>query len=81
MNVRTRLMIVGGILGGLLGVSAAYLYMRSVSIEVDEEGRERLPAIQPGKALAVGLGVLTVLKQIAGMEQPSERGRGRGHKR
>jgi hypothetical protein len=81
MNVRTRIMIVGGILGGLLGVSAAYLYMRSVSIEVDEEGRERLPAIQPGKALAVGLGVLTVLKQIAGMEQPSERGRGRGRKR
>jgi hypothetical protein len=81
MNVRTRIMIVGGILGGLLGVSAAYLYMRSVSIEVDEEGRERLPAIQPGKALAVGLGVLAVLKQIAGVEQPSERGRGRGRKR
>jgi hypothetical protein len=73
-------MIVGGFLGGLLGVSAAYLYMRSVSIEVDEEGRERLPAIQPGKALAVGLGVLTVLRQIAGMEQPSEGGRGRGRR-
>jgi hypothetical protein len=81
MNLRTRLMIVGGVLGGLLGVSAAYLYMRSVAIEVDEEGRERLPAIQPGKALTVGLGVLTVLKQITGMGQPSEGGRGRGRKR
>jgi hypothetical protein len=81
MNLRTRLVIVGGVLGGLLGVGAAYLYMRSVSIEVDEEGRERLPAVQPGKALAVGLGVLTVLKQITGMGQPSEGGRGRGRKR
>ena len=81
MNLRTRLMIVGGVLGGLLGVTAAYLYMRSVPIEVDEEGRERLPAVQPGKALTVGLGVLTVLKQITGMGQPSEGGRGRGRKR
>lgn len=67
MNLRTRVMITGGILGALLGVSAAYLYMRSVPLQVDEEGQERLPAIQPGKALAVGLGVLTVLKQITGM--------------
>jgi len=77
MNLRTRLMVVGGVLGALLGVSAAYLYMRSVPIEVDEEGRERLPAVQPGKALAVGLGVMTVLKQITGMGQPLEGGRGR----
>lgn len=70
MNLRTRVMVVGGILGALLGVGAAYLYMRSVPIEVDGEGRERLPAVQPGKALAVGLGVLTVLKQIIGMGQP-----------
>ena len=81
MNLKTRVMIVGGVLGALLGVSAAYLYMRSVSVEVDEEGRQRLPAIQPGKALAVSLGVLTVLKQITGLGPPSEGGAGRGRKR
>jgi hypothetical protein len=70
MNLRTRIMVVGGVLGALLGVSAAYLYMRSVPMEVDEEGREQLPTVQPGKALAVGLSVLTVLKQIIGMGQP-----------
>ena len=80
MNLRTRVMIVGGVVGALLGVSAAYLYMRSVPIEVDEEGRPRLPAVQPGKALAVSLGVLTVLKQITGLGQPPERGQGRGRK-
>lgn len=81
MNLRTRVMMIGGVVGALLGVSAAYLYMRSVPIEVDEEGRERLPAVQPGKALAVSLGVLTVLKQITGLGQLEEKGRGRARRR
>ncbi|MEE9618335.1 MAG: hypothetical protein V3T90_15215 [Anaerolineae bacterium] len=67
MNLRTRVMIIGGVVGALLGVSAAYLYLQSTSIEVDEEGRERLPSIQPGKALTTSVGVLTTLKQVAGL--------------
>ena len=67
MNLRTKVMIVGGVLGALLGVSAAYLYLRSVPIKVDKDGRERLPAVQPGKVLTVSLGVLNVLKQITGL--------------
>jgi hypothetical protein len=67
MNLRTRVLIIGGVLGALLGVSAAYLYLRSAYVEVDERGQERLPAVQPGRALTVGLGLLTVLKQIAGL--------------
>ena len=81
MNLRTRVMVIGGVVGALLGVGAAHLYLRSIPVEVDEEGQERLPSIQPGKALAVGLGVLTVLKQITGLGEPVERGRGRGRKR
>jgi hypothetical protein len=42
MNLKTRVMVIGGVLGALLGVSAAYLYMRSASIEEDEEGLSRL---------------------------------------
>ena len=67
MNLRTRVMIIGGVVGALLGVSAAYLYLQSTSIEVDKEGRERLPAVQPGKAITASVGVLTTLKQVAGM--------------
>lgn len=80
MNLKKRVMITGGILGAVLGVGAALLYLRSVPIEQDEEGKERLPAIQPAKALAVSLGVLTVLKQITSMSQPSEKGHGRGRR-
>jgi len=64
-------MIIGGVLGALLGVSAAYLYLRSTPTEIDEEGQERLPAVQTGKALTASLGVLTVLKQVAGLGQPA----------
>ena len=71
MNLRTRVMIIGGILGALLGVSAAYLYLRSTPVEVDEDGQERLPAVSTGRALTTGLGVLTVLKQITGLGQSS----------
>jgi hypothetical protein len=67
MNLRTRVMIIGGVLGALLGVGAAYLYLQSNPVEVDGEGREKLPAVKPGKALTVGLGVMTVLKQITGL--------------
>jgi hypothetical protein len=69
MNLRTRVMIIGGVLGALLGVGAAYLYLRSTPVEVDEEGQERLPSIQPGRALSASLGVLTALKQITGLSQ------------
>lgn len=71
MNVRMRVMLIGGVVGALLGVGAAYLYLQSNPVEVDAEGKERLPSVQPGKALTVGLGVLTVLKHIAGLGRPS----------
>jgi len=67
MNLRTRVMIVGGVLGALVGVSAAYLYLQSTPVELDAEGNERLPSLHPSKALTVGLGVVTVLKQITGL--------------
>jgi hypothetical protein len=71
MNLRTRIMIVGGILGALLGVGAAYLYLQSTPVEMDEEGRERLPSVQPGKAIAASLGILTAVRQIVGLGRPS----------
>lgn len=71
MNLQTRVMIIGGVLGALLGVSAAYLYLRSTPVEVNEEGQERLPAVQTGRALTTSLGVLTVLKQVAGLGHPA----------
>jgi hypothetical protein len=68
MNLRSKVLMFGGIFGALLGVGAAYLYLRS--LEVDEEGKERLPAIQPGDAVRVGLSVLTAIRAIVGLARP-----------
>jgi hypothetical protein len=67
MNLKTRVMIIGGVVGALVGVGAAYLYLQSAEVKVDEEGNEQLPSVQPAKALTLGLGVMTLLRQIAGM--------------
>ena len=67
MNLKTRVMIIGGVAGALLGLGAAYIFLQSANVKVDESGQEQLPAIQPAKALTLGLGVLTLLRQIAGI--------------
>ena len=69
MNVRTRILAVGAVAGALLGALAAYLYLRSVSVELDDEGHDRLPSVHPGKAIAVGLSTLTLMRQIVGLGQ------------
>ena len=71
MNLRTRVMIIGGVLGALLGAGAAYLYLQSTPVEMDGEGQERLPAVQPGKAITASLGILTAIKQVVGLGRTS----------
>ncbi len=70
MSLKTKVLIAGGVLGALVGVGAALLYLRTAAVE-DTEGEVRLPAIHPGKALSIVLGLLTVIRQIVGLGQPS----------
>ena len=60
-------MVIGGVIGGLVGVLAAHLYLRSASIKPGEEGEAELPAVQPGDAIKLSLGILGVLRQVAGI--------------
>ncbi len=69
MNLRTRIMIIGGVLGGLLGAGAAYLYLQSTPVEMDEEGKEQLPTVQPSSAITASLGILAAIKQVVGLGQ------------
>ncbi|HDQ73500.1 MAG TPA: hypothetical protein ENN19_15605 [Chloroflexi bacterium] len=67
MKLRARVILMGGILGAIVGAGAAYMYLQSTPIEVDEEGEEHLPPVQPSKAITAGLGVLTAIKQVTGL--------------
>jgi hypothetical protein len=70
MTLKSRVVLAGGIGGALVGALAAYLYLKSIPEEGGEGGGlERLPPVQPGKAISVTLGVLTVIKQITGLGQ------------
>ena len=66
MDWKTKLLLFGGIAGALVGVGAAYLYMRSV--EVEQGGTALSPRrVKPTAAVSVGLSVLGLLRQIASL--------------
>ena len=59
-------MLLGGIAGALIGVGAAYLYVRSVDAE--QGGLALTPRpVKPTAAVSVGLSVLGLLRQIANL--------------
>jgi hypothetical protein len=59
MDWRTKTFVIGGVLGAVLGLSAAYIYVNSV----EREGAE--PELRPAEAVGLGLALLAVLRQIA----------------
>ncbi len=67
MNVRTRVMVIGGLLGGLVGVLAAQLYLRSIEDELKDEEEVGLPSLEPGQLIKLVLSVLGTLKLVDGM--------------
>lgn len=65
-NWKTKAMLLGGIAGALIGVGAAYLYIRSVDAEQGGQALAPRP-IKPTAAVSVGLSVLSLLRQIASL--------------
>lgn len=63
LNWRTKAFLIGGAVGAVLGLSAAYIYVNSV----EKEGAQ--PEIQPSEAVGIGLALLAVLRQIATLHE------------
>ncbi len=61
---KARTMVIGGVLGALAGVLAAMMFIRST----DAAGKAR-PHVAPKAALTVGMNVLDVLRQFAGLAE------------
>jgi hypothetical protein len=57
-------MVIGGLIGGVVGVLAAQLYLRSVDEELEKEGEVELPSLEPGDMIKLTLSVLGTLKLV-----------------
>lgn len=66
MNARSKALIIGGAIGALVGLLAAWIYVRDVG---EEEGASESPGLAPGDALRLGLTTLGLLRQIAGLRE------------
>ena len=56
---RQRAFIIGGVLGALLGLGAAYIFVNSAENSGDT------PEVTPGTAVTIGLSLLALLRQVA----------------
>ena len=72
MKYEQKVLLIGGIAGALLGVAAAYLYVKNNEDQVAaiNEGRTEMVAkVTPREALGVGMSLVSLLRQIVGLGQ------------
>jgi hypothetical protein len=74
MKFQHKALILGGIAGALIGLAAAYLYVRSnegriAAVEAGEAGA--VAKVSPREALGVGLSIVQLVRQIVGLGQPA----------
>ena len=64
---RTKAFVIGGVIGAVAGLGAAYLYVNSV----ERHGAD--PELQPREAVGIGLALLAVLRQIATLHEGDDK--------
>ena len=72
MKFEQKMLLFGGIAGALIGIAAAYLYVRNNEDRVTaiDEGRTEMVAkVSPREALGVGISLVSLLRQIVGLGQ------------
>jgi hypothetical protein len=74
MKFQHKMLLLGGIAGALIGLAAAYLYVKSnegqiAAVEAGEA--ESVAKVSPREALGVGLSVVNLVRQIVGLGQPA----------
>lgn len=67
MDWRSKAFVIGGVLGALLGLGAAYIYINAA----EESGEP--PEVSPGTAVTVGLSLLALLRQVAVIGEGGDR--------
>ncbi len=72
MKFQKKVLLLGGIAGALIGLAAAYLYVKSnegqiAAAEAGETGA--VAKVSPREALGVGLSIVQLVRQIVGIGQ------------
>ena len=67
LDWRTRVLLTGGIIGLLVGLGAAMVYIR----QLEESGEN--PKLTVGDSMAVGLGLLGLVNQVGNMGKKKKR--------
>ncbi len=67
MNWKTRVMIIGGVLGVLIGVASALLYIRTVQGEQGDREDVILPEVKPTDILPIMITATGLVRTIAGL--------------
>jgi hypothetical protein len=73
MKTEHKVLILGGLAGALLGLAAAFLYLKAneQQIAAVEAGElDTMAKVSPGEAMSVGISLVGLLRQIANLGQP-----------
>ncbi|MEW6717456.1 MAG: hypothetical protein AB1345_08135 [Chloroflexota bacterium] len=62
-NWRTKILIVGTVLGALTGLGAAYLFIQKSA------GEDEPPRLTPGEGVKLGLMVLGLFRQVSQLSE------------
>ncbi len=64
MDKRAHVMIIGGVLGGLIGLVAAQVYLRSLEHRSGGDAELARASVEPGDLIKLTLSVLGLLKMV-----------------
>ncbi|HEY3341129.1 MAG TPA: hypothetical protein VGK81_03885 [Anaerolineae bacterium] len=67
MNWKTRVTLIGGVLGLLIGVASAMLYIRTVQGEQGDHEKIQLPNVKTSDVLPILVTVIGLARTIAGL--------------
>ena len=72
MKFEHKALLIGGIAGALVGLAAAYLYVKSnegqlAAVEAGESAA--VAQVSPREVLGVGLSIVSLVRQIVGLGQ------------
>ncbi len=67
MNWKTRVVLIGGFLGVLIGVASALLYIRTIQSEQGDREDVILPEVKPTDFLPIMITATGLVRTIAGL--------------